>query len=166
MYLINNVIIIFRIFFKMPSTVLFSNVSFGESAQSTVLRSIESAKQKVQENDIVQLYLSCSKDLDKIEKKEPLINSNKSILESVDNYVDHNTINTIFESQPLKIDVTSDLKPLAKKRKLKIIPNKIEVAKTEDAKHKTVALMTKVSLYFYVYIENIRLYISIFIEIN
>lgn len=135
----------------MPSTVLFSNASFGESAQSTILRSIECAKQKVQENDIVKLYQSCSKDLDKIEKKEPLMNSNKSILESVDNYVDHNTINTIFESQPLKIDVTSNLKPLAKKRKLKIIPNEVETAKTADAKHKIVALMTKVSVFFYVY---------------
>lgn len=138
-------------FFKMPSTVLISNTSFGESAQSTVLRSIECAKREAQENDIVKLYLNCSKDLDKIEKQEPLINSNKSILESVDNYVDHNTINTIFESQPLKIDATPNLKPLAKKRKLKIIPNKIEIAKTADAKHKTVALMTKVSVCFYVY---------------
>lgn len=135
----------------MPSTVLFSNASFGESTQSTVLGSIKCDKPKVQENDIVKLYLNCSKDFDKIEKKEPLINSNKSILESVDNYVEHNTINTIFETQPLKIDVTPNLTPLAKKRKLKIIPNKIEIAKTEDAKNKTVALMTKVSVYFYVY---------------
>lgn len=135
----------------MPNTILFSNASFDEPAQATVLRSIESVKRKTLEDDTLKLYESCcSKDLDKIKKNDTLI-CNKSILGFVDNYVEPSTINTIFESQSLKFDVTSDLIPSTKKRKLKIIPNKIEVTKTIDAKTKTINFMNKVSLEFSVY---------------
>lgn len=146
----------------MPTAVLFSNASFDEPAQATVLRSIESVKRKSLEDDTLKLYESCcSKDLDKIKINETLI-INKSILGSVDNYVEYNTVNTIFESQSSKIDVTSDLKQLTKKRKLKIIPNKIEITKTLDAKTKTINLMNKVNLNFCVY----GLYISVKKQIN
>lgn len=133
----------------MPSTILFSNASFDEPAQATVLRSIESVKRKALEDNTLELYKNrCS---NSVEKKEALIGC-KSILESVDNYIEHKTINTILESQSTKIDFTSDFNsPTVKKRKLKIIPNKIDVATTPitvDAKNKTVDLMTKVSVYF------------------
>lgn len=133
----------------MPSTVLFSNASFDEPAQATVLRSIESIKRKSLEDDTLNLYKNyCNKSVDKIEKKETLI-SGKSILESVDNYIEKKTVNTIVESQSTKINFSSDFNsPSVKKRKLKIIPNKIDVAKTVDAKNKTVDLMTKVSMHF------------------
>jgi len=136
----------------MPSAVLFSNATFDEPAQATVLRSIESVKRKALEDDTIKLYESyCSKDDKKIEKKSTLISSSSSnsILEFVDIFEEQTIINTISESQPLKIDVTSDLKPLVKKRKLKIIPNKIEYPKTiVDSKNKTINFMTKVSVYF------------------
>lgn len=129
----------------MPSTVLFSNASFQEPAQSTVLRSLESAKRKVMEDDTLKLYEShCSRFADTLEKKEEL-NSSKSILESVDDYVENKIVNTIVESQSSIINVACDLKPLVKKRKLKIIPNKIEETRTVDAKNKTINFMTKVS---------------------
>lgn len=130
----------------MPSTILFSNASFDEPAQATVLRSIESIKCKSLEDDTLNLYKNhCSNSLDRIEKKEVLV-SGKSILESVDNYVELKSINTIVESQTTTINCTSNINsPSVKKRKLKIIPNKIDVAITVDAKNKTVDLMTKVS---------------------
>lgn len=133
----------------MPSTILFSSASFDEPAQATVLRSIESIKRKSLEDDTLNLYKNhCSNSVDRIEKKEVLV-SGKSILESVDNYVEHKTINTIVESQTTKINFTSDFNsPSVKKRKLKIVPNKIDVAITVDAKNKTVDLMTKVSVCF------------------
>lgn len=128
----------------MPTAVLFSNASFDEPAQATILRSIESVKRKTLEDDTLKLYESCcSKNLEEIKKNDTLM-SNKGILGSFDNYVEHNTINTIFESQSSNIDVTSDLKQSTKKRKLKIIPNKIETTKTIDAKTKTINLMNKV----------------------
>jgi len=137
----------------MTSAVLFSNASFDEPSQVTVLRSLESAKRKVFEDNTLKLYESCcSKSLDKIETKESLIGT-QSILGSVENYVEHDTINTIFESQPSKIIVLSDLKPSEKKRKLKIIPNTIEKAKTVDSKNKTLALMTKVSVFLIILIH-------------
>jgi len=129
----------------MPSSILFSNATFDEPAQATVLRSIESVKRKVLEDDTLKLYENYSKDLEKVEKKETIIKNN-SILGSVDNYVEHQTINTIFESQTSKTDVVLDVKPLVKKRKIKLIPNQIEVVKTVDAKNKTINLMTKVSI--------------------
>jgi len=129
----------------MPSSILFSNATFDEPAQGTVLRLIESVKRKELEDDTLKLYESYSKDFDKVEKKEIIIKNN-SILGSVDNYVEHQPINTIFESQTSKIDEISDVKPLAKKRKLKLIPNQIEVVKTIDAKNKTINLMTKVNV--------------------
>jgi hypothetical protein len=136
----------------MPSAVLFSNATFDEPAQATVLRSIESVKRKALEDDTIKLYESyCSKDDKKIEKKSTSISSSSSnsILEFVDIFEEQTIINTISESQPLKIDVTSDLKPVVKKRKLKIIPNKIEYPKTiVDSKNKTINFMTKVSVYF------------------
>uniref|UniRef100_A0A2S2P209 Regulator of telomere elongation helicase 1 homolog n=1 Tax=Schizaphis graminum TaxID=13262 RepID=A0A2S2P209_SCHGA len=132
----------------MPSAVLFSNASFDEPAQATVLRSIESVKRKALEDDTIKLYESyCNKDDKKIEKKSTLIgsSSSNSILEFVDIFEEQTIINTISESQPLKIDVTSDLKPVVKKRKLKIIPNKIEYPKTiVDSKNKTINFMTNV----------------------
>lgn len=128
----------------MPSAILFSNATFDEPAQATVLRSIESVKRKELEVDTLKLYENYSKDINRIEKKEMII-SGKSILQSVDNYAEHQSINTIVECQIPKIDVMTDLKPLIKKRKLKIIPNKIEVIKTVDAKNKTINLMTKVN---------------------
>lgn len=130
----------------MPSGVLFSNASFDEPAQATVLRSIETVKKNVFEDNTFKLYESCySKNVDEIKKKEVLI-KNKSILESVDNYVEHETINTILESQISKTNIISDLMPPTKRRKLKIIPNKIDTK--EDAKNKTIAFMTKVCVYF------------------
>lgn len=136
----------------MPSAVLFSNASFQEPAQSTVLRSLESAKRKIMEDDTLKLYEShCSKLAGTLEKKEEF-NSSRSILGSVDDYVDSKIVNTIVESQSSKINVTSDLKPLVKKRKLIIIPNKIEETKTIDAKNKTINFMTKVSKHLYLYI--------------
>ncbi|XP_015368271.1 PREDICTED: regulator of telomere elongation helicase 1 homolog, partial [Diuraphis noxia] len=131
----------------MPSAVLFSNASFDEPAQATVLRSIESVKRKVLEDDTVKLYKSyCSKYEDKTEKTNTLISSSSSnsILGFVDNFEEHTIINTISESQPLKIDVTYDLKPFAKKRKLKIIPNTIDYPKTiVDSKSKILNFMNK-----------------------
>lgn len=136
----------------MPSAVLFTNASFQEPAQSTVLRSLESAKRKVMEDDTIKLYEShCSRLADSLEKKEEF-NCSKSILGSVDDYADNKIVNTIFESQSSKINVTSDLKPLVKKRKLKIIPNKIEETKTVDAKNKTINFMTKVRKHLCLYI--------------
>lgn len=132
----------------MPSAVLFSNASFNEPAQATVLRSIESVKRKTLEDDTIKLYESYC---DKNEKKSTLASSrsSNSILEFVDIFEEQTIINTISESQPLKVDVTSDLKPLVKKRKLKIIPNKIEYPKQiVDSKNKTINYMTKVSLHF------------------
>lgn len=135
----------------MPSTVLFSNASFDEPAQATVLRSIESVKRKVLEDGTIKLYEGyCSKNENKIEKTNTLMiaSSSNSILESVDIFEEHTIINTISESQPLKIDVISDLKPLAKKRKLKIIPNKIEYPKTiVDSKSKILNFMNNVSVH-------------------
>jgi len=135
----------------MPSAVLFSNASFDEPAQATVLRSIDSVKRKVLEDDTIQLYEGyCSKNDNKIEKTNMLISSSSSnsILEFVDNFEDHTIINTISESQPLNIDVTSDLKPLAKKRKLKIIPNKIEYPKViKDSSSKILNFMNNVSVH-------------------
>lgn len=135
----------------MPSAVLFSNASFDEPAQATVLRSIESVKRTVSEDGTLKLYEGyCSKNENEIEKTNSLISSNSSnsILEFVDNFEEHKIINTILESQPLKIDVTSDLKPLAKKRKLKIIPNKIEYPKIiVDSKSKILNFMNNVSVY-------------------
>ncbi|XP_027854440.2 regulator of telomere elongation helicase 1 homolog [Aphis gossypii] len=113
----------------MPSAVLFSNASFDEPAQATVLRSIESVKRKALEDDTIKLYESyCDKNEEKIEKKSTLASSSSSnsILKFVDIFEEQTIINTISESQPLKVDATSDLKPLVKKRKLKIIPNEIE----------------------------------------
>jgi len=137
----------------MPSAVLFSNASFDEPAQATVLRSIESVKRKALEDDTIKLYKSyCSKYENKTEKTNSLISSSSShsILGFVDNFEEHTIINTISESQPLKIDVTSDLKPLAKKRKLKIIPNTIDYPKTIlDSKSKVLNFMNKVSITFY-----------------
>jgi len=132
----------------MPSTVLFSNASFDEPAQATVLRSIESVKRKVLEDGTIKLYEGyCSKNENKIEKTNKPISSN-SILGFVDNFEEHTIINTISESQPLKIDLTSDLKPLAKKRKLKIIPNKIEYPKPiVDSKSKILNFMSNVSVH-------------------
>jgi len=135
----------------MPSAVLFSNASFDEPAQATVLRSIETVKRTVLEDGTLKLYEGyCRKNENEVEKTNTLINSNSSssILEFVDNFEDHKTINTILESQPLKIDVTSDLKPLAKKRKLKMIPNKIEYPKTIlDSKSKILNFLNNVSVY-------------------
>lgn len=143
----------------MPSAVLFSNASFDEPAQATVLRSIESVKRKVFEDDTFRLYESCcSNNLDEKLKKEVSIKS-ESILGSVDNYVEHETINTILEGQISKINVISDLKPPTKKRKLKIIPNKVDVVIKEDAKNKTITLMTKVIIHFYIYICYFNIYI-------
>lgn len=128
----------------MPSSILFSNASFDEPAQATVLRSIESIKRKVIEDDTIKLYEDyCNQKLDPIEKKESLI-PGKSILGSVDDNAE--SINTIAESQTSKLDVTFNLKPSTKKRKLIIVPNKIDVAKTVDAKNKTINFMTKVSV--------------------
>lgn len=140
----------------MPSTILFSNASFDKPAQATVTRSIESVKRKTLEDDTLNLYINhCSNNKDKIEKEETLV-SGKSILESVDNYVEHKSVNTIVESQTNKINFTSNVNsPSIKKRKLKIIPNKIDVAVTVDAKNKTVDLMTKVSIYFKPMIFNV-----------
>lgn len=136
----------------MPSAVLFSNASFDEPAQATVLRSIESVKRKTLEDDTIKLYESyCDKNEKKEEKKCSLVSScsSNSILEFVDIFEEQTIINTISESQPLKVDVTTDLKPLVKKRKLKIIPNKIEYPKKiVDSKNKTINYMTKVSLDF------------------
>lgn len=125
----------------MPSAVLFSNASFDEPAQATAVRSIESAKRKELEDDTIKLYASRSKSLDCVNKKKPLAVGD-SILGSVDNYVEPNTINTMFESQSKKVDLNYDLDQSAKKRKLKIIPNAI------DSKNKTIALMTKVSVHY------------------
>jgi len=137
----------------MPSAILFSNASFDEPAQATVLRSIESVKRKALEDDTIKLYESyCSKNENEIEKKKSLVSSSNSnsILGFVDDLKEHTIINTILESQPLKINVTSDLKPLVKKRKLKIIPNKVDVSKTiVDSKNKTINFMKKVRLHFY-----------------
>lgn len=128
----------------MPSSVLFSNASFDKPAQATVLRSIESIKRKVIEDDTVKLYEHyCNQKSDQIEKKESLV-PGKSILGSVDAHAE--LINTIAESQTLKLDITSNLKPSIKKRKLKIVANKIDVVKTVDAKNKTINFMTKVSV--------------------
>lgn len=135
----------------MPSAVLFSNASFDEPAQATVLRSIESVKRKVFEDDTFKLYENCcSNNLDKKEKNDVLIKSN-SILASVDNYIEHETINTIVESQVSKINVISDINAPPKKRKLKIIPNKIDVIIKEDAKNKTITFMTKVIVHFNIF---------------
>jgi hypothetical protein len=135
----------------MPSVVLFSNASFQEPAQSTVLRSLESAKRKVMEDDTLKLYEShCSKLADSLEKKEEC-SSSKSILASVDDYVENKIVNTIVESQSSITNVSCDLKPLVKKRKLKIIPNEIEETNTVVAKNKTINFMTKVSKYQYLY---------------
>ncbi|VVC45636.1 Hypothetical protein CINCED_3A003007 [Cinara cedri] len=125
----------------IPSAVLFSNALFDEPAQATVLRSIESVKRKVVEDDTIKLYESfLSKNFKETENKEQL-NSSKSILGSVDDYVKHKTINTIIESQTSKIDIKSDRNPsVKKKRKLKIIPNKMS---SEDSQKKTINLMTK-----------------------
>lgn len=135
----------------MPSAVLFSNASFDEPAQATVLRSIESVKRTVLEDGTLKLYEGyCSKNENEIEKTNTLISSNSSnsILEFVDNFEEHKIINTILESQPLKIDVTSDLKPSAKKRKLKMIPNKIDYPKIiVDSKSKILNFMNNVSVY-------------------
>lgn len=137
----------------MPSAVLFSNASFGEPAQATVLRSIESVKRKALEDDTIKLYESyCDKSEKKIEEKSTLASSSSSnsILKFVDIFEEQTIINTISESQPLKVDATSDLKPLVKKRKLKIIPNKIEhPKKIVDTSIKTVNYMTNVSLHFF-----------------
>jgi len=134
----------------MPSAVLFSNASFDEPAQATVLRSIESVKRKVLEDDTIKLYKNyCSQFENKIEITNTLVSSSSSnsILGFVDNFEEHAIINTISESQPLKIDVTSDLKPLVKKRKLKIIPNTIDYPKTiVDSKNKILNFMNKVSI--------------------
>lgn len=116
----------------MPSAVLFSNASFDEPAQATVLRSIESIKRKVVEDNTIQLYESClNKHFKEVENKEQL-NSSKSILGSVDDYVEHKTFNTIIESQTSKIVIKLDPNPSIKKRKLKVIPNKIDVTISED----------------------------------
>lgn len=132
----------------MSSSVLFSNATFEEPAQATVLRSIECIKRKALEDDTLKLYEgSCSKNVDNIEKKE-VFDGRKSILGSVDNYVEHGIINTIVESQTLKIDVTSNIMPSLKKRKFKIIPNKITDVEVLDSKNKTINLMTKVSIHF------------------
>lgn len=137
---------------QMPSGVLFSNASFDQPAQATVLRSIESVKRKVLEDDTLKLYESCLSKNNDCEKKEETLNSSKSILKSVDECeLEHNKINTITESQTPKIEVSSDMKPLVKKRKIKMIPNKIEIVKKEDAKTKTVNFMTKVRIMFNVY---------------
>jgi len=137
----------------MPSAVLFSNASFDEPAQATVLRSIESVKRKALEDDTIKLYESyCDKNEKKNEKICTLVCSSNStsILEFIDIFEEQSIINTISESQPLKADVTSDLKPLVKKRKLKIIPNKIEYSKQiVDSKNKTINYMKKVSLHFF-----------------
>jgi len=135
----------------MPSAVLFSNASFDEPAQATVLRSIESVKRKVSEDGTIKLYEGyCCMNENKIEKSNTLISSSSSnsVLESVDNFEEHTIINTILESQPLKIEVTSEIKPLAKKRKLKIIPNKIEYPKTiVDSKSKILNFMNNVCIH-------------------
>jgi len=95
-----------------------------------------------------------------LKKKETII-SGKSILQLVDNYVEHQTVNTIVESQTPKIDVTSDLKPLVKKRKLKIIPNK-----TINVKNETIDLMTKARTVlkddrvYFNFVDIVRKYIS------
>lgn len=131
----------------MPSSVLFSSATFQEPAQATVLRSIECVKRKALEDDTLKLYEgSCTKNVDNIEKKETF-DSKKSILGSVDNYVEREFISTISESQTLKIDVTSNVKSSVKKRKLKIIPNKINEVEILDSKNKTINFMTKVSIY-------------------
>jgi len=137
----------------MPSTVLFSSASFDELAQSTVLKSIERAKQNEPNNDFLQQYYDSglSKDSDKIDKKKTS-SSSQSILESVDTLVEHNTINTIYERQESKFDVTPDFAPSAKKRKLKIISNVNKDPKTVDAKNKVVSLMYNVSMYLSVHI--------------
>lgn len=138
----------------MPSAVLFSNASFDEPAQATVLRSIESVKRKALEDDTIKLYESyCDKNEKIIEKKSTLASSSSSnsILEFVDIFEEQTIINTISESQPLKVDVTSDLKPLVKKRKLKIIPNKIECPKkiiVDSTNNTVVNYMKNVSLHF------------------
>lgn len=135
----------------MPSAVLFSNASFDEPAQATVLRSIESVKRKALEDDTIKLYESyCDKNEEKIEKKSTLASSSSSnsILKFVDIFEEQTIINTISESQPLKVDATSDLKPLVKKRKLKIIPNEIEhPKKIVNTTVKTVNYMANVSLH-------------------
>lgn len=132
----------------MPSTILFSNASFDEPAQATVLRSIESVKRKVVEDDTWKLYESClNKHFKEIKNNEQL-NSKKSILGSIDDSFEHKTINTIIESQTSKIDIKFDSKPTVKKRKIKIIPNKINDPKSEDSQKKTIELMTKVCVYY------------------
>lgn len=131
----------------MPSAVLFSNASFDEPAQATVLRSIESVKRKVLEDDTIKLYEGyCSKNKNVIEKKNTMISSSaNSILGFVENFEEHKIINTISESQSLKTDVTSDLRPLVKKRKVKLIPNKIDIdSKIEDSR----SFINKVSNYY------------------
>ncbi|XP_050420877.1 regulator of telomere elongation helicase 1 homolog isoform X2 [Adelges cooleyi] len=127
----------------MPSSILFSKAAFDEPAQATVIRSIESVKRKELENDTLKLYESYHTENENVIKKE-LKTSGKSLLESVDNYVEQKIINTVAESQCLKMDINCEARPLAKKRKLKIIPNKIEVVKKEDAKNKTINFMSKV----------------------
>ncbi|XP_050544968.1 regulator of telomere elongation helicase 1 homolog isoform X2 [Daktulosphaira vitifoliae] len=125
----------------MPSSIIFSKASFDEPAQATVVRSIESVKRKEMENDTLKLYESYrAKDIT-IKHTET---NRKSLLESVDNYVEKKVINTVLESQCSKTEFNIDIMPSTKKRKLKIIPNKIEKEKKEDAKVKTMNLMTKV----------------------
>lgn len=132
----------------MPSTILFSNASFDQPAQTSILRSIESVKRKVQEDDTLKLYENyLGVDTDSNKEKKESSNNSKGILKSVDEYVEFKKINTVSESQSPNTEVGSDLGSVVKKRKLKMIPNKIEVAK-KDAKNKTINFMTKVSVFF------------------
>lgn len=128
----------------MSSSILFSNATFDEPAQANVLRSKESVKPKVRDDDTLKLYKPYIKDLDIVKKKETIINS-----KSINNYVEHQIINTVLESQTSKIDVISEIKPLTKKRKLKIIPNKIEVFEEIDALHKKTNFINKVNLIYF-----------------